>query len=409
MTRTPLHVIIAGAGLSGLTLAQGLLKDGHTVDVYERDADLDRKQGYYLTLNAMGGAALRRCLPPALHELYRDTSRRTPERFGSIVYDSQLHELSAQPHFIPPDGSDRPDTGIHRRTLRQILAHGIDDHVHLGTSVVGYAEDAHGVDVRLDNGTTVRGDVLVAADGIRSATRQQRLPEIEIVDTGIAGIGVFGRTPLTPELIAMLPPEIFDGVGIAADRTGTRVLFAPYQPRVEVGSAGAAAGVELDPIDDYMMISCSTLPQTPLPPNETWTDATRVEIRESMLAAIEGWHPALRALVEQVDLDTLFVIRFSYLSHQHDWVPSRVTAIGDAIHAMLPTLGMGANTALNDSRLLLEQLDRAADGSAPLEACIGEYERQMRETAYPVAAKTFDHDKNFGGGALEQMKQDPTR
>ena len=36
----PLHVLIAGGGLSGLCLAQGLLKDGHTCDVFERDSDL---------------------------------------------------------------------------------------------------------------------------------------------------------------------------------------------------------------------------------------------------------------------------------------------------------------------------------------------------------------------------------
>ena len=63
MTDRPLHVLIAGGGLSGLCLAQGLLKDGHTCEVFERDADLSRKRGYYLHMNADGGEALRRCLP----------------------------------------------------------------------------------------------------------------------------------------------------------------------------------------------------------------------------------------------------------------------------------------------------------------------------------------------------------
>src|ERR1700729_1651504 len=65
MTDRPLHVLIAGGGLSGLCLAQGLLKDGHTCEVFERDADLSRKRGYYLHMNADGGEALRRCLPGA--------------------------------------------------------------------------------------------------------------------------------------------------------------------------------------------------------------------------------------------------------------------------------------------------------------------------------------------------------
>ena len=58
-TAKPLHVLIAGGGLSGLALAQGLIKDGHTCEVFERDADDTRKIGYYLHMNADGGEALR--------------------------------------------------------------------------------------------------------------------------------------------------------------------------------------------------------------------------------------------------------------------------------------------------------------------------------------------------------------
>ena len=42
VTQGPLHVLIAGGGLSGLCLAQGLIKDGHTCEVFECDADLTR-------------------------------------------------------------------------------------------------------------------------------------------------------------------------------------------------------------------------------------------------------------------------------------------------------------------------------------------------------------------------------
>jgi 2-polyprenyl-6-methoxyphenol hydroxylase-like FAD-dependent oxidoreductase len=111
-----LHVLIAGGGLCGLALAQGLMKDGHTCEVFERDADDSRKIGYYLHLNADGGEALRRCLPEDLFELYAQTSRRTYDRRESIVLDDQLNELSSQPHLGPPNEGDRPHTGVHRRT-----------------------------------------------------------------------------------------------------------------------------------------------------------------------------------------------------------------------------------------------------------------------------------------------------
>ena len=90
-----LHVLIAGGGLSGLCLAQGLLKEGHTVEVFERDADLSRKAGYLLHVNGDGGNALEACLPDDLYELYLETSRRTPKRRQSIVLTDQLHEVSS--------------------------------------------------------------------------------------------------------------------------------------------------------------------------------------------------------------------------------------------------------------------------------------------------------------------------
>ena len=117
-----LHVLIAGGGLAGLALAQGLLKSGHTVEVFERDADLNRKQGYYLHFNAIGGEALRRVLPDDLFELYLETSRESYDRPESIVLDAQLNELSSRPHMGPPNTGPRAHTGVHRRTLRQVLA-----------------------------------------------------------------------------------------------------------------------------------------------------------------------------------------------------------------------------------------------------------------------------------------------
>jgi len=197
-TTEPLHVLIAGGGLSGLALAQGLRKDGHTCEVFERDADDSRKIGYYLHMNADGGEALRRCLPEDLFELSAETSRRTYDRRESIVLDDQLNELSSQPHLGPPNEGERPHTGVHRRTLRSILRARLGESFHPGQAVAGYEETPSGVSVTLADGATARGDVLVGADGIRSAVRRQRLPGTTVIDAGVRGLGVFGRTPLTP-------------------------------------------------------------------------------------------------------------------------------------------------------------------------------------------------------------------
>ena len=407
VTQGPLHVLIAGGGLSGLCLAQGLIKDGHTCEVFERDADLSRKRGYYLHMNGDGGEALRRCLPEDLFELYAETSRLTPDRRESIVLDDQLSVLSSQPHLGPPNEGARPHTGVHRRTLRQILLARLGGSFRPGKAAVSYEEHDSGVVLRLDDGGTAQGDVLVGADGIRSAVRGQRLPDVRVIDAGIRGLGVYGRSPLTPEVRDSLPALLLQGVIIAADRHGSRMLLAAFQPRRPAAEAAAelAPDVMLEPVGDYLMVSCSVAPGTVIPSSAEWTGGTPAMLRDAMLVAIDGWHPALRGIVERVDLESVFVIPFGYLDPAPAWAPSRVTLIGDAAHAMLPTLGMGANLALRDARLLLEQLTTASRGETGLVAGIGAFEQEMRDYVYPFMRMTMDHDRNFGGGALEGMSE----
>lgn len=403
MTETrPLHVLIAGGGLAGLAVAQGLVRNGHTVEVFERDRDLNRKQGYYLHMNAFGGEALRSLLPGDLFALYQATSRTTYARQESIVLDDQFGELSSQPHLGPPNRGEVPHTGVHRRTLRQILGARLGDALRVGAAVTGYAEDADGVTVTLADGRTARGDVLVGADGIRSAVRAQRLPAVPIIPTGVQGIGVYGRVPLTPELREIVPASLMDGVVIAVDRAGRRMPVGVFDPRQPVHEAPAriAPDVTLDPVEPYLMVSCSVTPDTVVPPSAEWTAETPGRLRDSMRRAVRAWHPAAAEIVGRMDLDSIFMIPFGFIVPAETWAPSRVTLVGDAAHAMLPTIGMGANLALRDAEQLVAHLVRSGPGA------IGDYEQDMREVTYPFHRMTLDHDKNFGGGALAKAGSD---
>jgi 2-polyprenyl-6-methoxyphenol hydroxylase-like FAD-dependent oxidoreductase len=290
---------------------------------------------------------------------------------------------------------------VHRRTLRQILSARLGDALRTGTAVTGYTEDGDGVTATLGDGTEARGDVLVGADGIRSAVRATKLPGVPVVPTGIRGIGVYGRTPLTPQLRASLPDVLLEGVIIAVDRTGARLLIGAYDPRQPADEAARAVApdVTLDPVTPYVMVSCSVSPGTTVPPTAEWTAETPVALRDSMLRVVQGWHPAAAALVGGMELDSIFMIPFGFLEVADDWAPSRVTLLGDAAHAMLPTLGMGANLALRDAQVLCDQLCRAGGGVVD---AIGAYERDMRAVVYPFHRMTLDHDKNFGGGALAE-------
>jgi 2-polyprenyl-6-methoxyphenol hydroxylase-like FAD-dependent oxidoreductase len=78
------------------------------------------------------------------------------------------------------------------------------------------------------------------------------------------------------------------------------------------------------------------------------------------------------------------------------WEPSRVTLLGDAIHAMSPARGSGANTALRDAGVLCRALARATPDRRALVAAIGGYEAQMREYGYAAVQASQDAEAQMG-------------
>ena len=71
---SPLHVLIIGGGIGGLTLAQGLSREGVSATVYERDrTPTDRLQGYRVHISPTGSLGLHECLPPNLFEVFDRT------------------------------------------------------------------------------------------------------------------------------------------------------------------------------------------------------------------------------------------------------------------------------------------------------------------------------------------------
>jgi salicylate hydroxylase len=397
------HVLIAGGGVGGLCLAQGLRRAGVSCAVYERDPAMRHRAGYRLHMNADGGEALRACLPDDLFELYLETSRTTPPRPRAVVIDSQCNELSSMPHMGPPNEGERPHTAIDRRTLRQILLGRLDDAVHGERVAVGFEQRVDGVRLLFADGGSADGDVLVGADGVGSAVRRQLLPDVEIIGAGVGGLGLFARSPLTPETLAGLPDVLLDGFAIARDNAGGMLALGAYVPRRPVAEAVAdiAPDIHVDPVGAYMMLSGGVPPGTEVPAPDDWTDDTPRLAHEGMLEVVADWHPALRGLVERVELDTLFAFPFRRLDPTPPWPTSRVTLMGDAIHAMLPTLGQGANQALKDAGVLAPQLAAAARGETAVLDAIAEYEEAMRGYVYPIMEASADHSR-FGGGGLRK-------
>ena len=79
------RVAVAGAGLGGLCLAQGLRHAGADVTVYERDDGLaGRGQGYRLHVDARAGLALQQCLPPELLAAFQATCGQASTRLTVV-------------------------------------------------------------------------------------------------------------------------------------------------------------------------------------------------------------------------------------------------------------------------------------------------------------------------------------
>ena len=70
--------------------------------------------------------------------------------------------------------------------------------------------------------------------------------------------------------------------------------------------------------------------------------------------------------------------------------PTNVTLLGDAIHAMPPTLGRGANLAMRDAALLGRQLQAVASGAKSLPSAIAAYEDELTRYGFDVVRESVE-------------------
>lgn len=190
------HVVIIGAGLGGLCLAQGLKRAGIRFDVYERDPAADsRLQGYRIRIDTDGQRALEACLPQAQFDLFRATASSSPRSGRFLTPQLQPVAGPAPMSWDTGEDEDGGDLSVNRLTLREILLAGIEDHVHFDRALTQYRclEDGR-VEIQFENASVVSCDLLVGADGVNSQVRRQLAPYAEPADTG--SICVYGRSEL---------------------------------------------------------------------------------------------------------------------------------------------------------------------------------------------------------------------
>jgi salicylate hydroxylase len=379
------HVVIAGGGLGGLCLAQGLKKAGVSVAVYERDRTrTDRLQGYRIHIDPNGSRALNECLPANLFEAFDSTGGVGTRGFNIISHrlEELLHVDLTKVVVADPIARHR---SVSRITLRQVLLDGLDDVVHFDKRFQRYEESRDGrVVAHFDDGSSTIGDILVGADGGNSKVRAQFLPHAERIETGIVGIA--GKVPLNEETRAWLPRPILDGMATVSAPKGRFMFCASMihgkdgHAAAKIGGADAAEelhpGLLFDNTSDYIFWAFSAHRRS-YPRDADLNEHNGEHLRQIVLGMITEWHPQFHRLVRAADLSTLAVLPIRTSVPVAAWPTRNVTLLGDAIHSMTPYRGIGANVALRDAALLCRNLAAAHRGETTILEAIHAFESEM--------------------------------
>jgi 2-polyprenyl-6-methoxyphenol hydroxylase-like FAD-dependent oxidoreductase len=372
-------IIVAGAGLGGLCAASGLQRAGFRVLVLERYSGLaSRSQGYRLNINPTGDAALLACVSESHFALYRDTSHRQVDASVDI-FGTDLRPLLHRTGEIPESGP--APAAVDRGILRAILLDAAKD-VRFGCEVVDAISCADGVEVHLGDGGRMRAGLLIAADGATSTLRRRLLPGHD--PAPLRTVGIYGRAPLDTSALTWLPRGVVEQrfVGVT-DSAGTTLALGAWYPRRVPAEAASERlpGCLLPMTAPYVMwvLLCpvDVAPGVDVPPEV---------LHQFALEAVSGWNPAATRFVEDAVVPDTFRVTLRAMKAVPSWNVGRVTFLGDAIHAMSPAGGEGANTAFADAASLVSCLKaHRLDGLAA-------YENELRQRARAALERSANYE-----------------
>ena len=389
---TDFSVAIAGAGLSGLCLAQYLMRAGIDVHVYERDPGaFVRQQGYRIILDRHGLEALRESLPRPLYRLALITG---DEPGGHLRFtDRRLRDAFTITFKDEPHATRQVD----RLTLRSILMSGLDGRIHYGKAAVAVEDGGPaGLLLRFADGSAVVASVVVGADGVGSALRAQLMPDADPAKTPMAG--VYGRTPLRQDGESIIPDALrTSGVLAIANQPGRAFFFTSMRFGESPPEAFArlAPGSYAPTGHDYVMWGL-LLQQEEVPPN---LRGDLLALRDLAARKSQDFHPLIRRLVDTAELDATVLNLFATGRRPRQWAVPRATLMGDAVHVMPPFGAHGGNTALRDAALLGHRLVEARENGTPVEEAIAGYQDEMVPYAFRAVDTAAGLMRRLTGGA----------
>lgn len=323
-----MKILIAGAGIGGLSAALCLSRAGHEVQVFEQAPQFTE-----VGAGIQCGANAIRVLDSLgiLSELEKVSVE--PERVefrdgvsGEVLYSMELGEAYRQKY-------NAPYLHIHRAHLHSALLGALQSlsnvKLELNADVSGFNETTNYVALKLSDGRVFNGDALVGADGVKSIVRAKLLGSTRPQFTGnVAWRGVLPAD--------RLPDNFMEKVTSNFMGRGKHMVIYYLQKQRLVNFVGV---VENDQWRDESWVS-------PAP----WGE---------LKAEFDGWHATVQTVIDAMDKDQCF--RWALYNHKpfSNWSSRRVTLLGDAAHSTLPFMASGAAMAIEDARVLQRALDQA--------------------------------------------------
>lgn len=359
-----MRVLIAGAGIGGLTAALAALRQGHEVEVYEQASEL-KEVGAGVQLSANGTRVLYALgVGEELKSLSCEATGKEIRLWntGETWKLFDLGKVSIERYGFPYFTVYRPDLlDVLARAVRRLKA----DAIHLGRKCVGFTQTDGEVRLDLEDGTTATGDALIGADGVHSPIRQTLFGADKPQFSGI--IAWRGIIPME-----RLPARMERRVGVNWVGPGGHVVHYPLRGGAVLNFVGALERT------DWQIESWSARGTT-----------------EELAADYRGWHEDLQTLIRNIPVPHKWALMVR--PPMPRWTVGRVTLLGDACHSMVPFLAQGAVMAMEDGLILARALTEL-DGDVA--SRLARYEEARRERTRRAVEGSADNIARFHDRAL---------
>jgi 2-polyprenyl-6-methoxyphenol hydroxylase-like FAD-dependent oxidoreductase len=341
-----MRVLVAGGGIGGLSAVIALRAAGVDAVAFEQRPEVSKTMvggGFHLWPNSMR----------VLDELGLGERAKAS---GAEIRRTEFHSFrDRQLACWPVDEVAREfggsNVGIARSDLQRLLFEAADDDAVIpGAQLVGYEEDEAGVVARFEDGREERGDVLVGADGSRSAVRR-----ILLGKDGPDYAGYVQWQTVVDDPEGLLP----DGV--------ERITFGP-------GSRAVMHAVGRRRTFWACVLYC--------PESDAGSAPGR---KQRLLDAFGDWPAPIAAAIERTPEEQIIGLPIYERPPGQKWGAGRVTLLGDAAHAMTTNTSQGGNMAIEDGLVLARHLKA---GDRDPQAALREYERVRYARTTPLVKQS---------------------